>query len=64
MEDKRAFNLKDNEAAHYIGMKTQTLRNWRAMNRGPAYVKVGRAVRYSLNDLDAYMTERRVQPDA
>jgi hypothetical protein len=31
-----------------------TLRNWRAMRIGPAFVKVGRAVLYSVEELDAW----------
>jgi hypothetical protein len=28
------------------------LRNWRAMRVGPAFVKVGKAVLYPINELD------------
>jgi len=56
--------LDDRQAANILGLKPQTLRNWRGMDRGPAYVKVGRAVRYGLSDLITYMEERRVQPGA
>jgi hypothetical protein len=31
-----------------------TLRNWRAMRIGPAFVKVGKAVLYSVEELDAW----------
>ena len=64
MENKRPTYLTDVQAADYLGLRPQTLRNWRGMDRGPAYVKVGRAVRYSFGDLIAYMEERRVQPGA
>jgi hypothetical protein len=31
-----------------------TLRNWRAMRIGPAYVKIGKAVLYPVEELDAW----------
>lgn len=46
-------------AAAYLGLSKQTLERWRFDKEGPAYVKVGRAVRYSLHDLDAFMDGNR-----
>ena len=31
-----------------------TLRNWRAMRIGPRFVKIGKAVLYSISELDAW----------
>jgi hypothetical protein len=31
-----------------------TLRNWRAMRTGPAYIKIGKAVLYPVDQLDAW----------
>lgn len=31
-----------------------TLRNWRAMRTGPAYIKIGKAVLYPVDELDAW----------
>lgn len=31
-----------------------TLRNWRAMRVGPAFVKIGKAVLYPIDQLDAW----------
>ena len=31
-----------------------TLRNWRAMRIGPAFVKIGKAVLYPVDELDAW----------
>ncbi|WP_050999307.1 hypothetical protein [Bradyrhizobium elkanii] len=31
-----------------------TLRNWRAMKIGPTFVKIGKAVLYPTNELDAW----------
>ncbi|WP_326964621.1 helix-turn-helix domain-containing protein [Arthrobacter sp. PL16] len=35
----------------------RTLGQWRYEGRGPAYVKIGGAVRYRLADVEAYETE-------
>ncbi len=31
-----------------------TLRNWRAMRIGPAYIKIGKAVLYPIEELEAW----------
>jgi hypothetical protein len=33
-----------------IGIKPKTLQNWRSLGRGPAYLKLGGKVVYSLDD--------------
>ncbi|MDP1550510.1 MAG: helix-turn-helix domain-containing protein [Nitrosomonas sp.] len=44
------------EAAEYIGgLKPNTLEGWRTQGIGPRYRKIGRLVRYSTDDLDAYL---------
>ena len=44
------------QAAEYLGnLKPNTLEIWRSQGVGPAYKKIGRLVRYSLDDLDAYL---------
>ncbi len=52
--------LNDVEAAKIADLSPQTLRNWRQQGRGPAYVKLGRSVRYSLSDLISWFEGRRV----
>lgn len=48
--------LSTNQAAEYLGgLKPNTLEIWRVQGTGPAYKKLGRLVRYSLEDLDAYL---------
>ena len=50
------------DAAHILGLSVHTLRAMRAKGRqGPTYSKVGRAVRYSYDDLDEFMQSRRIQ---
>lgn len=44
------------QAAEYLGgLKTNTLEGWRIKGIGPKYRKIGRLVRYSLEDLDTYI---------
>lgn len=52
--------LNDKEAAKFLRLSPQTLRNWRTQSRGPVYIKAGRAIRYSVDDLRAYMERNRV----
>ena len=58
--------LTDEETARYIGMSESFLRQSRMNgdrhNRtsGPKYLKIGRAVRYLKEDLDAWLYEHRV----
>ena len=53
--------MNDLEAAKFLRLSPQTLRNWRSQCRGPAYSKAGRrAVRYSIQDLRAFMDQNRV----
>ena len=41
--------------AAFLGVTEATLADWRYRRRGPAFVKVGRLVRYRLEDLDAWL---------
>ncbi|MBK1621711.1 DNA-binding protein [Lamprobacter modestohalophilus] len=48
----------ETEAAIYLGISPRTLQAWRGRGDGPAFVKVGRAVRYDRAALDAFIAER------
>lgn len=62
------------EAAKYIGMSIAWLRQCRMQGRGPVYMRMGggavgsdekgRAIRYRLADLDAYLDAHRVPTKA
>ena len=41
--------LTEADAAARLGLKVATLRAWRHRGRGPAFVRLGRAVRYLSN---------------
>lgn len=48
------------QAAEYLQVPLRTLDAWRYRNTGPAYLRVGRHVRYRRSDLDAYLAACRV----
>jgi hypothetical protein len=57
--------LPEGAAAAYLGEVPEgTMRQWRYLGKGPAYVKIGRHVRYRRADLDAFIAAQRVDPGA
>ena len=56
------FLTPDEVAERYRGgISVGTLRNWRAMRLGPSFVKIGKAVLYPLDELDAWDQKNKVQ---
>ena len=43
------------ELSAYLGVPSATLANWRYQGYGPPFVKVGRQVRYRIDDLDRWL---------
>ena len=54
--------LTETEAAGRLGLKVATLRAWRNQGRGPAYVRLGRAIRYLAIDIDEFLNSNRHGP--
>jgi len=48
------------QVAEMLGLPTGTLANWRYQGRGPAFVKIGRHVRYRRSDVAEWIEERVV----
>jgi excisionase family DNA binding protein len=44
-------------AAKVLALGTSTLEGWRSRGDGPAFVKIGTAIRYSRADLDAWLAK-------
>jgi hypothetical protein len=64
MSNQEVFLFVDEKkAAKILDIAVQTLRNWRQSRRGPAYFKMGRSVRYKVDDLRAYTNKRRIDPE-
>ncbi|WP_253638430.1 MULTISPECIES: helix-turn-helix transcriptional regulator [unclassified Bradyrhizobium] len=60
MESK--FLTAEEVAKRYRGgVSVGTLRNWRAMRIGPSFVKIGKAVLYPVDELEAWDAKNRVQ---
>jgi predicted DNA-binding transcriptional regulator AlpA len=55
-----APTINEHEASRYCGLSRDYLRKARARNRGPAFLKIGKAVRYRISDLDAWLSAKRV----
>lgn len=60
--------LKESEVCEYLGLSHSFLRNAR-MERmrggrppGPAFIRIGRTVRYLVEDLDAWLASYRCEP--
>jgi len=58
---KRVIN--EVRAAEILDISIQTARNWRHLRKGPAYLKLGRAVRYRLEDIEKFINSKRVDPE-
>lgn len=51
------------QAAEVLGLRPQTLHDWRCRDTGPPYLRLGgRAVRYRYGELIAWAEAGRVQP--
>jgi hypothetical protein len=50
------------QAARWLGSSELTLSKWRHFRRGPAYLKIGWKIRYSLTDLENFVNASRVVP--
>jgi len=52
--------MDPSEVGEYLGVPTGTLANWRYQGRGPAFVRVGRHVRYRAEDVGEWLAKRAV----
>lgn len=54
MSDKKFLTAEEVSERYRGEITVGTLRNWRAMRIGPAFVKVGKSVLYPVDELDAW----------
>ena len=55
--------LNTREAARRLGLAAGTLQNWRIRGQGPAFVRLGKAIRYDEGDLARFISQgREVKP--
>jgi predicted DNA-binding transcriptional regulator AlpA len=62
--DKPNDLMKTPEAAAVLGKHPSELSDWRHQGRGPAYVKMGRSVRYRPSDIAEFIASNVVEPKA
>ena len=53
--DQSKSLVRETEASRILNLSVKTLRRWRWAGKGPRFIKLGSAVRYSMADLDAYV---------
>lgn len=49
-----------NQASEYLGLAVSTLNKWRCHGGGPVFIKMGRAVRYRVEDLENFLSSSRL----
>jgi len=49
--------LREGAAASILDLSTRTLQDWRVRGCGPKFRKLGRSVRYRLEDVQAFVNE-------
>lgn len=52
--------LNEKQVADITGISLATLRNYRSYNKGMPYIKLGKSVRYSLEDVLNYMDSHKI----
>jgi hypothetical protein len=62
-ETERPGLLNESVTAEWLRQRVSTLRAWRSEGKGPAYVKVGRAVFYEACDLQAWIAGQKFYPE-
>jgi len=53
--------VNEHKVAKSTGFAVQTLRNWRHQRRGFAYTKIGRSIRYDMEDVVKFMDARKIR---
>jgi hypothetical protein len=61
-ESTSTQNITEIDSSIYVGFSVHALRAWRRTGTGPAYIRVGRSIRYAAKDLDDWLLKHRVEP--
>jgi hypothetical protein len=54
--------LGEDQAAKALHVQKQTMSAWRQRGQGPAFVRIGKLIKYRPSDLRAYVASRVVRP--
>ena len=60
MPDNKFLTAQEVSERYRGEITVGTLRNWRAMRIGPAFVKIGKAVLYPIDELEAWDRQNKV----
>lgn len=52
--------INEDQVARVLSVSVQTLRNWRHQSKGPPYIKIGRSVRYPIEDPNQYVEDKKI----
>jgi predicted site-specific integrase-resolvase len=52
------------DIAELLDVSVRTLEFWRYQGRGPAFIRVGKRIRYRLSDVEAYLQANRQSAEA
>ena len=63
MSEKTKRYVDEKEASRITSISLSTLRNQRYLGKGIPHIKIGRAVRYSLEDVVAFMESHKISTD-
>lgn len=65
-DDKQPIQhvVDEKQAASYVNLSVKTLQARRAAHKAPAFLKIGRSIRYRMADLEAFLAAHRVDPEA
>jgi hypothetical protein len=50
--------VDERHVAEQLKVKPGTLRKWRFLGRGPEFLRVGRSVRYRVEDIESWLASR------
>lgn len=54
--------LRERQAASFLGVAPKTLANWRSQGKGPKFCRLGRAIAYRQEDLEAFIEKSLSDP--
>lgn len=54
--------LREKQAASFLGVAPKTLANWRSQGKGPKFCRLGRAIGYRQEDLEAFIEQCLADP--
>lgn len=64
MRESVMETFKEEQLAKILNQSVQTLRNHRFLGKGVPYVKIGRSVRYLVEDVERFLKENRIDTNS